>query len=236
MPSFTRAHCREVDRRAVEDYGMSGLVLMENAGRGTADLLCRFLDLSSASENTPIKKTKPRVLICCGAGNNGGDGFVIARHLDLRGCEVQVLVWAHADKLPEDAAVNFQILERSGVPLRCLTDCGDEQVLSDWFDNSSWIVDCLLGTGAKGEPRPPLGAVIDRINASAARCLAVDIPSGLDCDSGMAAKHTIRADITATFVGPKQGFLSPSANDYLGKVHVVDIGAPRKLIEDIATD
>ena len=106
---------------------------------------------------------------------------------------------------------------------------GSAKLLAD----ANWIVDALLGTGARGEPRPPLDAVIDQINAAAAKRLAVDLPSGLDCDTGVAARHTIRADETCTFVAMKRGFLSPGADRYTGRVHVLDIGAPRKLVEEI---
>jgi NAD(P)H-hydrate epimerase len=98
-----------------------------------------------------------------------------------------------------------------------------------WAD---WIVDALLGTGARGEPRPPLDAVIDQINAAAAPTLAIDLPSGLDCDTGEPARHTIRAAQTCTFVAAKPGFLTPGAEQFTGCVHVLDIGAPRRLVEE----
>ena len=99
--------------------------------------------------------------------------------------------------------------------------------------NAEWVVDALLGTGARGEPRPPLDLVIDQINAAVVNRLAVDLPSGLDCDSGAAAQHTIRADETCTFIAMKQGFLAAGAGRYTGRVHVLDIGAPRRLVEEI---
>jgi NAD(P)H-hydrate epimerase len=95
------------------------------------------------------------------------------------------------------------------------------------------VVDALLGTGARGEPRPPLDAVIDQINAAPAKRLAVDLPSGLDCDTGAAAMHTIRANETCTFVAMKRGFLVPGAERYTGRMHVLDIGAPRRLVEEV---
>jgi len=98
---------------------------------------------------------------------------------------------------------------------------------------ASWIVDALLGTGARGEPRPPLDAAIDEINAAVIPILAVDLPSGLDCDTGLPARHTIRAARTCTFVAQKPGFLVAAAQRFLGIVDVVDIGAPRQLTEEI---
>ena len=98
---------------------------------------------------------------------------------------------------------------------------------------AAWIVDALLGTGARGEPRPPLDAVIDRINFQSAPVLAIDLPSGLDCDTGQPARHTIRAVHTCTFVAPKPGFALPASAAYTGQIHVLDIGAPRRLVEEI---
>ena len=103
------------------------------------------------------------------------------------------------------------------------------------LSGAAWIVDALLGTGARGEPRPPLDVVIDRINASSAPKLAVDLPSGLDCDTGEAVAYTIRAAHTCTFVAAKRGFFAPRAERYTGQVHVLDIGAPRRLVEEVLT-
>lgn len=217
--AFTRKQSRLVDQVAVEEFGFSGLVLMENAGRGTADVLCR------------LGITGP-VAICCGKGNNGGDGFVIARHLDLRGHEVRVLLWAKPEELTGDAAANFRILEKTDVPITVFNDA-DPGRLSKLIDDAAWIVDALLGTGARGESRPPLDVVIDRLNAAAAPKLAVDLPSGLDCDTGEPARHTIRAAETCTFVAAKTGFSLPAAAPYIGRLHILDIGVPQKLVERV---
>ena len=205
---------------------MTGLVLMENAGRGTADVLCRLAGTEAGGR-------LGRVVVCCGKGNNAGDGFVIARHLDLRGHEVRVLVWADPAELTGDAGANFQILLHTGVPIEVFGNRHDAARLAQQLAGADWIVDALLGTGARGEPRPPLDAVIDQLNAAAAKRLAVDLPSGLDCDTGAAAQHTIRADETCTFVAMKRGFATPGAEQYTGRIHVLDIGAPRRLVEDV---
>lgn len=218
--AFTREQSRRVDQVAIQEYGFHGLVLMENAGRGVADVLCT---LGIAGP----------VVICCGKGNNAGDGFVIARHLDLRGYPVRVLLWAQPEELLGDAAANFAILAKTDVPIEVFGAELDEARLSSLLSGAAWIVDALLGTGSRGEPRPPLDAVIDRINASDARKLAVDLPSGLDCDTGQPAQHTIRAAETCTFVTSKVGFSASAAAPYVGRVHVLDIGVPRKLVEHI---
>lgn len=220
MRYLTRQQSRDVDRRAIEEFGMSSLVLMENAGRGCADLLCR-LGISG------------KVVICCGRGNNAGDGLVIARHLDLRGKEVLVLLWGEPDKLSGDAAANYAILAKSGVAMIELAGADQTTELANYVGGADWIVDALLGTGAQGPPRHPLDHAIDFLNLCDAHKLAVDAPSGLDSDTGEASPTTFRADHTATFVAPKVGFLNASARSYLGLVHVLDIGAPRKLVEEV---
>jgi len=217
---ISREESRRIDRRAIEEYGLPGLVLMENAGRGVADLLER-LGISGP------------VVICCGKGNNAGDGFVIARHLDLRGYAVRVLVWAEAAELTGDAGVNFRAIQRAGVPLTLFGKGHDRDRLDAALTGVAWIVDALLGTGARGEPRSPLDAVIDQLNASRASKLAVDLPSGLDCDTGQAAAHTFLAAHTCTFIAPKLGFQATDAPLYTGQVHVLDIGAPRRLVEEV---
>ncbi len=213
---------RKIDERAINEYGMSGLVLMENAGRGCADLLERLV-------------IKGPVVICCGKGNNAGDGFVIARHLELRGHPVQVLLWCEPEQLRGDAAFNYEILRLAETPLIACPGRVDATWIKQQLNGADWIVDALLGTGTTGAPRPPFGAVIEILNQSPAKRLAVDLPSGLDCDSGQPSARTIRADHTATFVAPKSGFRAPQARPYLGIVHVLDIGAPRKLVQEIMT-
>ena len=161
---LTREQVRDVDRLAIDDYGMLGLVLMENAGRNSAELL-RTLGISG------------RVTICCGKGNNGGDGFVMV--------------------------------------------------------GSDWIVDALLGTGTQGTIREPFLSAITSINSAKRKVFAVDLPSGLDCDTGQALGTCVRADHTATFVARKIGFDIPGTTEWTGTVHVIDIGVPRSLLESL---
>lgn len=217
---LNREQSRMVDRLAIEEYGMSGLVLMENAGRGVTDVLCRL----------GINGT---VVICCGKGNNAGDGFVVARHLDLRGHAVRVLLWADPKELTGDAQTNYQILQKTSVPIIVFGNQHDPKRLAAHLADAAWIVDGLLGTGARGEPRPPFDSVIDQLNTASPPKLAIDLPSGLDCDTGIAAQHTIRATETCTFVSAKPGFFLSEAEKYTGRLHILDIGAPRGIIEKI---
>ena len=203
--ALTTAEVREIDRIAIEECGLPGIVLMENAGAGTARLLDAL----------------------------GGDGFVIARHLDLAGHVVKLLLACRPAEVRGDAAVNLRVVERAGLDVACLADA-DEAAWTRALDPAAWIVDALLGTGASG---PPTGAVATAITAinevrrrGRARVLAVDLPSGLDGDTGAAPGACVRADVTATFVARKAGFDAAGAAALTGAVHVVDIGAPRAVL------
>jgi NAD(P)H-hydrate epimerase len=212
---------RELDRVAIEEFGVAGVVLMENAGAGAAALLGR---LAAAGP----------VAIACGRGNNGGDGFVIARHLDAAGHPVRLLLAATPEAYAGDAAINLRICQRSGLPLACLADA-DEAAWCRELGGADWIVDALLGTGAVGPPRGGVAAAIAAINRRRAaddrvRVLAVDLPSGLDADTGAAAGPCVRADVTATFVAEKRGFANPQAAEFTGPVHVLGIGAPAAVL------
>ena len=215
---LSRDEVRALDRRAIEEYGLPGVVLMENAGRGTAELL---LGLGA----------RGRVLVCCGKGNNGGDGFVIARHLDNRGVPVRVLLFARPEELHGDAAINYRVLARSGVPLAVHAGAAEpDEAVRQELAASEWVVDALFGTGLASAVRPPLDRVIALVNESKARVLAVDLPSGLDCDTGEPLGPTVRAGHTATMAAVKKGFTSPAARPWVGQVHVIDIGVPRVLL------
>jgi NAD(P)H-hydrate epimerase len=220
MRSLTRAEVREVDRLAIEDYGVPGVVLMENAGAGATRLL------ESLGIDGPVT-------IVCGKGNNGGDGFVIARHLDLAGHAVRLLLACQPDEIRGDAAVHLEIVTRSGLPIECFAE-GDQAAWEQRLSGAAWIVDALLGTGASGAPAGAVSTAIVTINTLRARggtrVLAVDLPSGLDCDTGTAAGACVRADVTATFVARKRGFDMAGAEGFTGSVHVIGIGAPRAVL------
>jgi NAD(P)H-hydrate epimerase len=175
-------------------------------------------------------------MIVCGKGNNGGDGFVIARHLDIHGWPVhRLFVFCAHDELTGDAATNMRIADRSGFRPGLLGNV-DVRALDSYLAESvtfhdGWIVDALFGTGLTGPIREPYERVVAAMNASAAKVLAVDIPSGLDCDTGKPLGPTVRADHTVTFVAPKAGFANPESREWTGEVHVVGIGAPRVLLK-----
>lgn len=219
MSEFETLTCeqiRRVDRVAIEQWGIPGIVLMENAGRGVADVIC------DAGIKGPV-------LIACARGNNGGDGLVVARHLHLRGVEATVLLACAAADLSGDGAWNLGVLRRTSVPILELA-LTSEQHISELLNSADWVVDALLGTGAHGDPREPLASLIHRMNQSDAKKLAIDIPSGLNATTGEPSSVTFRADRTCSFVALKEGFANPAAKEVLGQVHVLDIGLPAELV------
>jgi NAD(P)H-hydrate epimerase len=223
---LSRAESRAVDARAIEGYGLPGIVLMENAGAGAARLLHALAGGAG------------RVTVVCGRGNNGGDGFVVARHLENLGHAVRVLLACEPQAFRGDAAVNHAVVARSGLAVTGLAGASAGAWEGE-LASAGWIVDALLGTGASGPPRGAVALAIDAINATAARgarVLALDLPSGLDCDSGGAPGACVRATHTATFVAPKAGFAAPGAAAFTGAVHVIDIGVPHRLLEELAVD
>lgn len=222
-PRLTREQVRRVDRLAIDEYGIAGLVLMENAGRNAAEMILKIL---CGADGTRRPSPPERTLIFCGTGNNGGDGFVIARHLVNAGRPVQLVLVGEQSRLTPDAAANHRICRAMKIPLAP----PDAVTILP----SDLVVDALLGTGFTGEVRPPLAAVIGTINAAPhAGVIAIDLPSGLDADTGLPANACIRADVTLTFVAEKLGFASVNAAGYLGRLHVLDIGAPPWLIDQV---
>lgn len=222
---LNREQSRRVDLLAVECFGMSGLVLMENAGRGAVDVMQAVGLVSKAVGGGPVA-------IFCGKGNNGGDGFVMARHLAARGCEVSVALFCESGELRGDAATNFEIVRCAGLPWREFgCDVSDAQ-LDCFAKEAACVVDALLGTGSQGEPRSPYDRAIAAINRRRVPIVAVDLPSGLDCDSGRPSTATVRAAHTITFVAAKPGLVMPSAAEYVGRLHVVDLGLPPRLFDE----
>ncbi len=213
---FDRLSARAVDRAAVEEYGLPSIVLMENAARALLDEALAMLDESDDEQ--------PRVLIVCGTGNNGGDGYALARH--LHNSMIYVAVAALGEpREGSDAAINQAVCRCMHIPELTLTE-----VAATGAD-ATLIVDAILGTGVD---RPVAGAAaeaIELINRLGRPVLAVDLPSGMDCDSGDTLGRCVRATRTVTFLGLKAGFAGLDAQDLLGELVVADIGAPAALLE-----
>ena len=212
---MSRQAARAFDAYAMDVLKVPGVVLMENAGRGTAEVI---LGLPG-----PIQ----RVVLFCGGGNNGGDGFVIARHLFNRGLGVQVVLCSDPARLRGDALVHYEICCRMQIPLSPLEVEKPElpATVRRLTAGSDMIVDALFGTGLKGELAEPFIRLICGLNAQRLPIVAVDIPSGLDCDSGLPLPVSIEAVATVTFAGLKQGFVkTPESRRATGRVFVASIG------------
>lgn len=215
MIVLSREQVRNLDHMAHSRFAIPGLVLMENAGRGATDVL---LDRLRPAPHDPI-------LVVAGGGNNGGDGFVIARHLHNRGHRVRVAIKGRPADFRGlgDAAVNYLVVEKLGLPVVPLED---RDVARRELRGAGLVVDALLGTGLAGEVRGFARDLVELMNDSGRPVFAVDIPSGLDCDTGRPLGVAVKATATATFAAMKRGFLEPGAEDLTGPVDVVDIGTP----------
>jgi NAD(P)H-hydrate epimerase len=202
---------RQIDREALERFGLSGPVLMENAGAGGAAIIARH-----APPGLPV-------VVLCGPGNNGGDGWVIARHLHGYGWPLQTWLVGPPDRLTPDAALNLDIWRRSGGVVQ-LWSQEQRAELQRQLDSCGVIVDCLLGTGASGPPRAPIDGIVMSANRSPAIRIAIDIPTGLDADTGTVHPGCFQADLTCTFVALKPGLLTEHGRAVCGRVVVLPIG------------
>jgi len=227
MKILTASQMREVDRLTTERYGIPSLILMENAGSGVVRALeSHFPDLA-----------RHKVVVCCGKGNNGGDGFVVARHLFLKNIHPYVVLFAAPDEVRGDAAVNLAILHKLGISVQVVLerDFSQESIQRLFRDlEADLVVDALLGTGI----RLPLSAFLDAIVQQMRRSpqvAAIDIPSGLNCDDMRAEDadtSTPRADLTVTFTAPKPVHVFGSRDGAIGHWVLVPIGSPADLVED----
>ena len=224
---LSRAEVRSIDARCRDDFAIPTLILMENAGRGAAAWLRDRL----ATSPTPHSGDRPLVVIASGPGNNGGDGAVVARHLDAWGIEVRLVWFAARDRLHGDAATQREILRRCPIDAVEVTDDAPPDQLDSLWRDADWLVDGLLGTGLTRPVEGLLGRAIQSMNQSGQPILALDIPSGLDADSGQPLGIAIQADATTTFVAPKLGFARLGADTHTGQVVVIDIGAPRAALD-----
>ena len=234
-PLLTRAQLAEHDRIAVEELGVPQALLMENAGRGAAHEILDFLAGRHAQGPALMARSAWRVVILCGQGRNGGDGYALARHLHVAGLKVAVYTTGPADEMDADARVHRRIWEALGLETRSLQDPEVLEVHRGRWEAADALVDALLGTGFRGGTLRPLQAqVIQAANGvQRPRKVAIDVPSGLDCDTGEPSDACFRADLTVTFVASKRGFLARSAQAWLGRVVVVGVGLPAELVQRV---
>ncbi|MDY0267970.1 NAD(P)H-hydrate dehydratase [Trichloromonas sp.] len=220
MKLLTAARMRELDRQAIEDIGIPGVVLMENAGRGAAERLCRHY-----GETFPGP-----VLILAGKGNNGGDGYVIARHLLNRGWQVRTLVLAEAETITGDASVNLDVLMRMGGEVTFVPDEHRLLTILGELGPVRLVVDAIFGTGLGAPVRGHYGRAIDWINESGRPVVAVDMPSGIEATQGALLGKAVRADLTLTFAAAKLGQALYPGRARVGTLEVLDIGIPAPLL------
>lgn len=218
MRYLSREQARLIDRLSLERYHIPTIVLMENAARAAADLICDVLDHNCLGQ----------IIIICGPGNNGGDGLALARHMHNRGAEPAILLTSDPARYKGEALTNYRITQAMRIP----THPADPAKLQR--ARPTIVVDAVFGTGLHERPRDPFDALAQAAMATGAPIVSIDIPSGLDADTGEPlSHHTIRATHTITFVAPKIGFSATSADRYLGQLTIADIGSPAELLAEV---
>jgi ADP-dependent NAD(P)H-hydrate dehydratase / NAD(P)H-hydrate epimerase len=222
MKVATAEQMQELDRKAIETYRIPGIVLMENAGRGAAEVISNaFPDI-----------LKKKVAIIAGKGNNGGDGFVIGRHFLNQGIPVKAFLLADPKALRGDAETAFQIFLRMKGEVIPVPSSKDYQKVKKDLEKFDLLIDSIFGTGLDAEVRGYYREVIDHLNSLQKPIVAVDIPSGLDANTGKPLGTAIRASLTITFGLPKVGHLVSPGINYVGVLKVIDITIPRRLVEE----
>jgi NAD(P)H-hydrate epimerase len=216
---------RAFDAHAITQCSVPGLLLMENAGRGATDVLVRELCGGDVTGARPV--------IVCGAGNNGGDGLVVARHLLVRGASPIVFFAGDADRMTDDARANFEAWRGLGGEIQWLPPGTPLSTLERALEGGQVVVDALFGTGLDRPVEGWLARVIEAINGSRGERFAIDLPSGLDTDTGAALGVAVEASVTATFAHYKLGLLTPNGASLAGRVHVIDIGVPSGLVAHV---
>jgi len=227
MKILTASQMREVDLLTTERYGVPSLVLMENAGAG---VVCEI-------EKTFGSLQGRVVAVLCGKGNNGGDGFVVVRHLVMKGCQPQVWLFASPEDLTGDAQINFEILRKMGVPILTVSEreFSDEKLAQLFASlHATIVVDALLGTGVRLPVSDFLSKVIRQLNMFSGSIVAVDVPSGLDSECLRSESKPVAptATLTVTFTAPKPSHVFSPGAVYSRKWVVIPIGTPEELLED----
>jgi ADP-dependent NAD(P)H-hydrate dehydratase / NAD(P)H-hydrate epimerase len=223
MILVTASEMQEMDRRTIDEFGVPGRVLMENAGRGAT----RFF-----LETLPDWSGKT-VAVAAGRGNNGGDGFVIARYLAQRGVKVTVYLLSTVDRVTGDAAANLALLPALGVPVREIADADGFAARRTAMAHAHIWVDAIFGTGLNSNVRGLYRDAIDFINRQGRPVLSVDLPSGLQADTGQPCGVAIQATATATFAFAKTGHMLYPGLSHTGRLEIIDIGIPPHISEAV---
>jgi NAD(P)H-hydrate epimerase len=214
--TMTGRQIRDFDDWATKSAGIPGAVLMENAGRSCAEIIIEQLNKSAGR----------KVCIFCGTGNNGGDGFVIARHLINAGFQAVIAVLGNITKIKGDAEINYKIASNMTIPLNKFDPSSGqiEEDIEKITGGCDLLVDAIFGTGLKGTLTGGFDLIVKKINSLGKPVVAVDIPSGLDCDTGKPLGDAVKASITVTFAAAKKGFINPLAAEYTGRIYIASIG------------
>jgi NAD(P)H-hydrate epimerase len=221
---MTRRQMREYDRIAIEELGTPGAVLMEHAGKGAADVAIGML------------RTRRRAVVLAGPGNNGGDGFVVARYLLNTGHAVETFLAAPRAGVQGDALLNLGALEAMTAKIVELRGEAELEAVRKSLREADLVVDALLGTGATRPPDGLIGALIDLVNGASVDVLAIDLPSGLDADTGRPLSRSIRATATATFGHLKRGLVIHPGAELAGRVHVISLDVPAEVSRRAGVD
>jgi len=213
---------KQLDQRAQDEYGIPGLVLMENAGLRASEVGLGLLR----------KKKNKKVVVFCGPGNNGGDGFVLARHLINHDIQVKVFILVKTSKIKADALINYNILVQMKAAMHEVLETSDLAAVKTSLNQAGLVVDAIFGIGLNKDVGGIFEGVINLINGQNNLVLCLDTPSGLCADSGKIFKVGVRANTTVTFGVAKKGFFLRSGPKNVGRLIVADIGLPAKLIRE----
>lgn len=225
---FIDGECsRNLDREAMEKYGLDTLVLMENAGLRGADLI---------AEKFPLEYKKVKIAIVIGKGNNGGDALVVARHLYNKGYDIQLFCPYRPSEFSPAAAANYTTVETMGIPVKFITNERELLIFKVMLLSSHCVVDGLFGSGFHGTMTGIAADIVNVINEAKRPVFALDIPSGVDGDDGSVSGPAIKARWTVTFALPKRGNILSPGGEYNGELTVVDISFPRELTEEKEND
>lgn len=222
MKLLTSREMKDIDARAIHEYGIPSIVLMENAGLRTVEVIEEILQV-------PAGKS---VVVLAGRGNNGGDGFVVARHLINAGVQVTLFVTGSSAQLTPDALTNYKILENMNATILPLSEEEDLDRLMLYLMSGDLVVDAIYGNGFKGSLNDFEARVVTMVNWTRLPVVSIDIPSGVEADTGRAYGEAIRATHTVTFALPKIGLILGQGQEYAGTLSVADISIPRTLLED----
>ena len=230
MKIVTGRQMRDADKMVIDNFGITGISLMENAALSMVSIIEEVV-IEKVAENYGNDYNNANILIIAGKGNNGGDGFALGRILHNNGCNVNIISLENIKYITGDALINYERADNIGL----ITQFYTLSVLEKYLTNATIVIDGILGTGNRGEIREPYKSVIEYINKYSKYIMSIDIPSGVNADTGEVVTIAIKANKTISFVYTKLGLLTREGSEYSGMIHTTDIGFPSKALESIKT-